>query len=114
MTTGRWGSMESTMSDARDERRTLLVASTGGHLEQLMRLHERLRPASNETEWVTSDEPQSRSLLSGQRVQRAGMTSTPVDGAVSYHRAFNGGCHMHLKTVDYGGVQSLGPVGAGN
>jgi UDP-N-acetylglucosamine--N-acetylmuramyl-(pentapeptide) pyrophosphoryl-undecaprenol N-acetylglucosamine transferase len=48
--------------------RTLLVASTGGHLEQLMRLHERLRPASNETEWVTSDEPQSRSLLSGQRV----------------------------------------------
>jgi UDP-N-acetylglucosamine--N-acetylmuramyl-(pentapeptide) pyrophosphoryl-undecaprenol N-acetylglucosamine transferase len=48
--------------------RTLLVASTGGHLEQLMRLHERLQPAANETDWVTSDDPQSRSLLSGQRV----------------------------------------------
>jgi UDP-N-acetylglucosamine transferase subunit ALG13 len=45
-----------------------LVASTGGHLEQLMRLHERLQPASKEMEWVTSDDPQSRSLLSGQRV----------------------------------------------
>jgi UDP-N-acetylglucosamine--N-acetylmuramyl-(pentapeptide) pyrophosphoryl-undecaprenol N-acetylglucosamine transferase len=47
---------------------TLLVASTGGHLEQLMRLHERLQPASSETEWVTSDDPQSRSLLNEQRV----------------------------------------------
>src|SRR6476646_2548813 len=60
--------MEGTMSEARDERRTLLVASTGGHLEQLMRLRDRFRPLSNGVRWVTSDEPQSRSLLAGQDV----------------------------------------------
>jgi UDP-N-acetylglucosamine--N-acetylmuramyl-(pentapeptide) pyrophosphoryl-undecaprenol N-acetylglucosamine transferase len=48
--------------------RTLLIASTGGHLEQLMRLRDRLRPAVDDVEWVTFDDNQTRSLLSGERV----------------------------------------------
>ena len=53
------------MAGTGDGRRTLLVASTGGHLEQLMRLRDRFRPVSTGIRWVTSDEPQSRSLLAG-------------------------------------------------
>lgn len=48
-------------------RRTLLVASTGGHLEQLVRLHPRLDVAQD-SPWVTFDTPQSRSLLAGRDV----------------------------------------------
>lgn len=49
-------------------RRALLVASTGGHLEELVRLAPRLEPAFDSVEWVTFDDAQSRSLLAGQRV----------------------------------------------
>jgi UDP-N-acetylglucosamine transferase subunit ALG13 len=47
---------------SRDDRRMLLVASTGGHLAQLTRLAKAYGadPAST---WVTFDSPQSRSLL---------------------------------------------------
>lgn len=48
--------------------RTLLVASTGGHLEQLYRIRARLQPVNGEVEWVTHDDPQSRSLLAGETV----------------------------------------------
>ena len=48
--------------------KTILVASTGGHLEQLIRLSKRLRPEPSSVVWVTPDEPQSRSLLAGQDV----------------------------------------------
>jgi UDP-N-acetylglucosamine--N-acetylmuramyl-(pentapeptide) pyrophosphoryl-undecaprenol N-acetylglucosamine transferase len=48
--------------------RTILAASTGGHLEQLIRLRKRLRPEPSSVVWVTPDEPQSRSLLAGQPV----------------------------------------------
>jgi UDP-N-acetylglucosamine transferase subunit ALG13 len=48
--------------------RTILAASTGGHLEQLIRLSTRLRPEPKGIVWVTPDEPQSRSLLAGQEV----------------------------------------------
>jgi len=51
-----------------DMPRALLVASTGGHLEQLWRLHQRFRPTLGEVEWATFDEPQSRSLLAGEVV----------------------------------------------
>lgn len=47
---------------------TLLVASTGGHLEELYRLKDSLVPASQGVEWVTFDAPQSRSLLDGETV----------------------------------------------
>ena len=46
-----------------DARKALLVASTGGHLEQLTRLERAMRPAVNEAEYATFDDPQSRSLL---------------------------------------------------
>lgn len=42
---------------------TLLVAATGGHLEQLYRISRRLDPPSGRTTWVTHDDPQSHSLL---------------------------------------------------
>jgi UDP-N-acetylglucosamine--N-acetylmuramyl-(pentapeptide) pyrophosphoryl-undecaprenol N-acetylglucosamine transferase len=47
---------------------TLLVASTGGHLEELERLRRRFVPEISGVEWVTFDDAQSRSLLRGQSV----------------------------------------------
>ena len=47
---------------------TLLVASTGGHLKQLHRLHRRLSGVTGPYRWVTFDTPQSRSLLEGEQV----------------------------------------------
>lgn len=46
----------------------LLVASTGGHLEEMMRLRERLGLTPADCEWVTFDDDQSRTLLEGERV----------------------------------------------
>jgi UDP-N-acetylglucosamine transferase subunit ALG13 len=45
----------------------LFIASTGGHLAQLIRLAPALG-ASDDSLWVTFDSPQSRSLLEGKRV----------------------------------------------
>ena len=47
--------------------RTLLVASTGGHLNQLKRLAPRLGIAED-SPWLTFDTPQSRTLLKGHKV----------------------------------------------
>jgi UDP-N-acetylglucosamine--N-acetylmuramyl-(pentapeptide) pyrophosphoryl-undecaprenol N-acetylglucosamine transferase len=47
---------------------TLLVASGGGHLKQLVELAPRLQGVDAEYRWVTWDSPQSRSLLNGQKV----------------------------------------------
>ena len=47
---------------------TLLVASTGGHLKQLHRLHKRLVGIDGPYRWATFDTPQSRSLLEGEQV----------------------------------------------
>lgn len=44
-------------------RRALLVASTGGHLEQLTRLLPRLTPAFDEVAFASFNDQQSRSLL---------------------------------------------------
>lgn len=49
--------------------KTLLVAATGGHLEELYRIRTRLTPECGETQWVTHDDPQSRSLLAGEQVR---------------------------------------------
>lgn len=48
--------------------RTLLVASTGGHLEQLWRLRRRFEPMLDEVEWATFDTGQSRHLLADEVV----------------------------------------------
>ncbi|HEX8067705.1 MAG TPA: glycosyltransferase [Thermoleophilaceae bacterium] len=52
---------------------TLLVAATGGHLSQLVRLEPRLGLAGEPT-WVTFDTEQSRELLAGRRVVHARYT----------------------------------------
>lgn len=48
--------------------RTVLVASTGGHLKELHDLAPRLTLPPGPVVWVTNDSMQSRSLLAGQRV----------------------------------------------
>ena len=47
---------------------SLLVASTGGHLDELVRLRPRLLPEDAAVEWVTFDTEQARALLPGERV----------------------------------------------
>lgn len=47
---------------------TLLVASTGGHLEQLFRLSRRFLEPGTTVRWATFDGDQSRALLAGQDV----------------------------------------------
>lgn len=47
---------------------SLLVASTGGHLEELVRLRRRFNPALGAVEWATFDTGQSRTLLAGEVV----------------------------------------------
>lgn len=51
------------------ESTTLLVASTGGHLKQLHRLHRRLAGVQGPFRWVTFDSAQSRSLLADETVE---------------------------------------------
>jgi UDP-N-acetylglucosamine--N-acetylmuramyl-(pentapeptide) pyrophosphoryl-undecaprenol N-acetylglucosamine transferase len=48
--------------------RTLLVASTGGHLDELYQLRKRFRPVLDEVEWATFDTPQARQLLADEVV----------------------------------------------
>jgi len=48
--------------------RTLLVASTGGHLTELHALRPRLVGADDAVTWVTFDTPQARSLLADEEV----------------------------------------------
>lgn len=58
--------MRTTLEDIAG-RKVLLVANTGGHLHQLTKLVHQLG-VSPDSEWVTFDTPQSRSLLDGQTV----------------------------------------------
>jgi UDP-N-acetylglucosamine--N-acetylmuramyl-(pentapeptide) pyrophosphoryl-undecaprenol N-acetylglucosamine transferase len=46
----------------------LLVANTGGHLEELYRLRPRFVPRADREEWATFDDPQSRTMLAGRPV----------------------------------------------
>jgi UDP-N-acetylglucosamine--N-acetylmuramyl-(pentapeptide) pyrophosphoryl-undecaprenol N-acetylglucosamine transferase len=48
--------------------RTLLVASTGGHLDQLVRFRKTFYPVLGDVEWVTFDTDQSRHLLADEVV----------------------------------------------
>ncbi|MGY1812817.1 glycosyltransferase [Blastococcus sp. SYSU D00820] len=47
---------------------TLMLATTGGHLEQLRALADRI-PADDDTVWVTHENAQSRALLAGREVE---------------------------------------------
>lgn len=60
--------------------RAILVASTGGHLTELLELADRLDPQPDDVLWITHESAQSRSLLAGRNVvfipalpQRAGL-----------------------------------------
>ena len=60
--------MRSTKNGTPANKKMLLVASTGGHLAQLVRLSPGLG-ASDDSLWVTFRTPQSESLLAGKRVE---------------------------------------------
>jgi UDP-N-acetylglucosamine--N-acetylmuramyl-(pentapeptide) pyrophosphoryl-undecaprenol N-acetylglucosamine transferase len=60
--------MQSMNTGTGDTKKMLLIASTGGHLAQLVRLSPGLG-ASDDSLWVTFRTPQSESLLKGKRVQ---------------------------------------------
>lgn len=85
--------------------RTLLVASTGGHLDELYRLRERLRPAADDADWVTFDDPQSRSLLAGETVHH--IPYIPPRGYVEVGRAVRQAGRL-LRGRTYGRVVSTG------
>ncbi len=53
------------------EGRLLLVANGGGHLSQLVHLYPRLPDLGRPPVWVTSETPQSRTLLAGEMVMWA-------------------------------------------
>lgn len=57
-------------------RRLLAICSTGGHLDELLRLVPRLSPSFESVDWATFDTPQSRSLLAGERVSWVHTTRT--------------------------------------
>lgn len=52
---------------ADEHEKILFVASTGGHLTQLLRLSEPMSPSADSV-WVTFRSPQSESMLAGRRV----------------------------------------------
>jgi UDP-N-acetylglucosamine transferase subunit ALG13 len=89
------------------ERRTLLVASTGGHLEQLWRLHGRFLPADAHVEWATFDDDHSRSLLAGQTVHHVGYI--PPRGYHQLARAWPAAAMLLRK----GGFDSVVSTGSG-
>ena len=47
----------------------IMVAGIGGHLSQLVQLSDRLAGLGDDALWVTTDSPQSRSLLADRRTQ---------------------------------------------
>ncbi len=57
-----------TRAHAPPARRALLVASVGGHLEELRRLAERLQPPPASRIWAVADTLQTRTLLRGEQV----------------------------------------------
>lgn len=54
---------------AHPRRKALFVCSTGGHLDEMLRLRERFWPRFDEIRFVTSDGPQPRSLLRDEAVE---------------------------------------------
>lgn len=86
-------------------RKLLLVASTGGHLAQLARFAQSLG-AGPDSLWVTFDTPQSRSLLSGQRVLHVPYVK-PRDwrGAIAANRSI--ASHLRLEH-DFDSAYSTG------
>jgi UDP-N-acetylglucosamine transferase subunit ALG13 len=99
---------------------TLLVASTGGHLDQLHRLRQRFQPVLEDVEWVTFDTPQSRHLLAGEVVHyvpfvkprdasgtlRSGRAAVRLLGGHRYARVISTGAAVAVPFV--GEARALG------
>lgn len=82
----------------------LLVASAGGHLEQLMRLRDRLDPGTAGT-WVTYDVAQARSSLPDEpRIFAHHPTTKNIPNAVRNYRL----ARRVFATMDVGRVVSTG------
>lgn len=84
---------------------TLLVASTGGHLDELCRLRDRLSPSAGDAEWVTFDDPQAHSLLAGEAVHF--IPYIPPRGYAAVGRAVREAARL-LRTRAYTRVVSTG------
>lgn len=94
---------------------TLLMASTGGHLEQLLRLRDRLQPTVGPVEWVTFDDPQSRSLLAGEVVHHVPYVAPRNFKAVlsnipAAHRILSDGDYSRIVTTGSAIVLSFLPI----
>ncbi|CAN3127769.1 hypothetical protein ACNUDN_01536 [Mycobacterium sp. smrl_JER01] len=74
--------------------RQLLVASTGGHLAQIVKWAPRIG-AAEDSLWVTFESPQSESLLDGRRVLKVPYVA-PRD-AINSARAF----HTMMTAIDW-------------
>ena len=85
--------------------RTLLVASTGGHLDELARLRPRLVPAADDAHWVTFDDAHSRSLLAGETVHV--VDHIPPRGYLGVARTVRFAASL-LRRGDYARVVSTG------
>jgi len=85
--------------------RTLLVASTGGHLDELARFRPRLVPAADDADWVTFDDAHSRSLLAGETVHV--VEHIPPRGYLEVARTVRFAASL-LRRGDYGRVVSTG------
>lgn len=84
---------------------TLLIASTGGHLEQLLRIRPRLVPEATAAEWVTFDDPQSRSLLAGELVHHVRYVAPRNPSAVALNVA---AARRVLRSGDYARLVTTG------
>ncbi|WP_051247664.1 glycosyltransferase [Nocardioides halotolerans] len=84
---------------------TLLVASTGGHLKQLYRLHRRLEGVEGPFRWATFDTPQSRSLLAGEDVDFVHFVGGRDPGNVLRNVPL---AHRILRTHDVRAIVSTG------
>jgi UDP-N-acetylglucosamine transferase subunit ALG13 len=84
---------------------TLLVASTGGHLKQLHRLHRRLDGVEGPFRWATFDTPQSRSLLAGEDVDFVHFVGGRDPGNVLRNVPL---AHRILRAHDIGAIVSTG------
>ncbi|MBM6402701.1 hypothetical protein JQN72_00385 [Phycicoccus sp. CSK15P-2] len=86
---------------------TLLVASTGGHLEEMVRLRERMGPQLGEVEWATFDDDQSRGVLHGEVVHH--VAYIPPRG---YRELLRAGLPT-IRMLRRGGYRAIVSTGAG-